>query len=161
VTPRSTAEVELLTRRLGTDLALRYAGPSGRFEDADLGPVLTTGVPPLADLATVSGVDAAVQMLVDRLQTQQGELAALGHPEYGSRHHELVGQPNTPRTRNLIKLYVLQALAQEPRVQRVLRVEVTAPDPARDTVRIDAAVALLDRDTPLNLVVPFSLGLGG
>ena len=51
------------------------------------------------DLAVTSGVDAAVQFLVDRLKTQQGELTALGHPEYGSRHHELIGQPNVGKLR--------------------------------------------------------------
>ena len=115
-------------RRLGQDLALRYAGPGGAFDDADL--ELRRGRPGTrrgTDLEVASGVGAAEQMLANRLKTQRGELAPLGHPDYGSRHHELIGRPNVERTRNLIKLYVLQALADEPRVQKVLACVVYAP----------------------------------
>ena len=38
----------------------------------------------------------------------------------------MIGEPNVPRVRNLIKLYVLQALRDEPRVERVLRADVLA-----------------------------------
>jgi phage baseplate assembly protein W len=107
-------------------------------------------------------VDAAVQFLVDRLKTQQGELADLGHPDYGSRHHELVGQPNVDRTRNLIKLYVLEALRREPRIEKVLDAKVYATSaPPRDTVQIDVTVQLIGAQSPVNFVVPFSLEVGG
>jgi phage baseplate assembly protein W len=146
-------------RRLGQDLALQYAGPVGVFDDADL--EVRRGRPGArrgTDLEVVAGIDAAEQMLVNRLKTQRGELAALGHPDYGSRHHELIGQPNVERTRNLIKLYVLQALADEPRVQKVLACVVYAPHtPPRDQVRIEIELRLIDEPNPLNLVVPFSL----
>jgi len=161
MSPRTPAETQLLDRLLGTDLALSFAGPGGRWDDADL----TTATPPErigvpADIATVAGVPAACQFLVDRLQTQQGELAAVGHPEYGSRHHELIGQPNNLRTQNLIKVYVLQALAQEPRIDSVLSVTVYATaTPPRDTVQIDVSVQLIGGSNPVNLVVPFSLAV--
>ncbi len=135
MSPRSPADFALLEQRLGTDLAI--------------------------DFAVASGVPAAVQFLADRLKTQQGELQALGHPEYGSRHHELIGQPNVDRTRNLIKLYVLQALQHEPRVAKVLSAKVYATStPPRDTVAIDLTVLLLEADNPVNFVVPFSLEVG-
>lgn len=160
---RSPAELDLVMRRLGTDLELRFAGPGGYYEDADL----ATERPPdrtprRSDLAVVGGLAGAEQLLANRLKTQLGELAPLGHPNYGSRHHELIGQPNVQRTRNLIKLYVLEALAREPRIEKVLGVNVFAPhDPPRDEVRIELDVLLLEADTPLNLVVPFSLEVGG
>jgi phage baseplate assembly protein W len=162
VSPRSAADFALLERRLGTDLALAYAGPSGYFEDADLVLAREPGrVAVPVDLAVASGVPAAVQFLADRLKTQQGELQALGHPEYGSRHHELIGQPNVDRTRNLIKLYVLEALQHEPRVAKVLSAKVYATSvPPRDTVQIDLTVLLLGEDNPVNFVVPFSLEVG-
>ena len=156
---RSPAELDLLMRELGTDLNLDFAGPSGYFEDADLAVDRETGRSPRrSDLSVVAGLDAAEQLLANRLKTQRGELASLGHPDYGSRHHELIGQPNVQRTRNLIKLYVLEALAAEPRVEKVLGADVYAPhDPPRDQVRIDLQVQLIGEPNPLNLVVPFSL----
>jgi len=147
---------------LGRDLQLDYAFGGGFFEDADLGSVRSVaGSQPLRDLQLVDGVDNLVQALANRLKTRKGELAALGHPDYGSRHHELIGEPNVDRTRNLIKLYVLQALRDEPRMERVLSVTVTAEhDPPRETVRIELLVRVIGQATPLDLVVPFSLGVG-
>lgn len=155
---RTAAALDVLMKRLGTDLELSYAGPGGYFEDADLTTARAGRGPRRADLAVVAEIAAAEQLLANRLKTQRGELAPLGHPDYGSRHHELIGEPNTERTRNLIKLYVLDALSHEPRVEKVLGVTVYAPhDPPRDQVRIELDVLLIEQDTPLNLVVPFSL----
>ena len=156
---RTRAELDFLLPRLGVDLALDFPGPAGTWEDADLDVVrLATRVPRRRDLGTLAGVDAATQMLVNRLETHKGELAPLGHPEYGSRHHDLIGQPNVDRVRNLIKLYVLEALSHEPRIQKILDCRVFAPtSPPRDQVRIEIDVRLLDVASPLNLVIPFSL----
>lgn len=158
---RSPAALDRLMRELGVDLRLRFGGPSGLFEDADLSAALGDRVPRRRDLETVRDLEAAEQLLVNRLKTQKGELAPLGHPDYGSRHHELIGEPNVERTRNLIKLYVLEALAREPRVAKVLSCRVYAPhDPPRSDVRIELEIRLIDEPNPLNLVVPFSLEVG-
>ncbi len=164
MSPRSAPERELLRRRIGTDLALRYLETAGMFADADFavrsGP--PRGITPgPVDIDVVADVPAAVQFLANRLKTHKGELAPLGHPEYGSRHHELIGEPNVARTRNLIKLYVLEAMRHEPRIAKILDCTVRAAhDPPRDLVRIEMEVRLIDAPNPLNLVVPFSLGAG-
>ncbi len=154
---RSRADLDLLMRRLGTDLALAFRGPAGWWEEGDLGTTRGLG---RSDLAIVADLDAADQLLITRLKTRKGELAPLGHPDYGSRHHELLGEPNTERTRNLIKLHVLECLGQEPRVAKVLDLAVTSDDRHRDTVRIVLSVRLIDRDEPRNLVIPFPLAAG-
>ena len=106
------------------------------------------------------GLYTLVQAIAMRLKTRRGELAALGHPGYGSRHHELMGEPDVQRTRDLIKLYVLQALRDEPRIRRVQSVEVVPEhQPPRETVRISLSVEVIDAPTPVNLVLPFSLGV--
>ncbi len=162
MSPRTATQIALLERQLGTDLALEFPGPGGWWEDADLVPAREPGrVAVPVDLATSGGESSAVQFLVDRLKTERGELAALGHPEYGSRHHALIGSPNTDRTRNLIKVYVLEALRFEPRVEKVLSADVRATStPPRDTVQINLTLLLIGNPTPLNLVVPFSLEIG-
>ena len=143
---------------MGTDIALDWGRGGGFFEDAELRSALTGSAAGTRDIRTVSRVDAIEQALVNRLKTRLGELAPLGHPDYGSRHHELIGEPNVDRTRNLIKLYVLQALRREPRIERVLSADVS-PDhlPPRSTVRIVLSLRIIGEQTPLNLVVPFSL----
>jgi phage baseplate assembly protein W len=143
---------------MGIDLALDYRRGGGFFEDAELRAALTGRATGARDIMTVDRVDAISQAIVNRLKTRKGELAPLGHPDYGSRHHELMGEPNIQRVRNLVKLYVLQALRREPRIEQVLSAEV-APDhePPRSTVRIEISVRLIGESTPLNLVVPFAL----
>jgi phage baseplate assembly protein W len=141
----------------GKDLRLDYALSGGFFEDADLS---TTRARFQRDLAVVDGLDNLTQAVANRLKTRRGELASLGHPDYGSRHHELMGEPNVERTRNLVKLYVLQALRAEPRIERVLKSNVRAEhDPPRDVVRIELELRVLDYPHPLNLVIPFSFGV--
>jgi phage baseplate assembly protein W len=112
---------------------------------------------PPVDLATVAGVENLEQALLLRLLTPMGDLAALGHPRYGCRLYELIGELNNETSRNRAKMYVLQALAEEPRVKEVTSVAVT-PSP-RDPVEVDVRVALLTIGEPvaLNLVFPFSL----
>jgi phage baseplate assembly protein W len=151
-----------LEKVLGQDLRLDYAISGVFFEDADLASGKPLGgVRRDRDLFMTNGVDNLTQAIANRLKTRTGELAPLGHPGYGSRHHELVGEPNVARTRNLIKLYVLQALRDEPRIERVLKAEVRAEhDPPRDVVRIELKLKVIEADNPLNLVVPFSLGVG-
>jgi phage baseplate assembly protein W len=169
--PKRTAET--LAPLLGADLRLDYALSGGFFEDADLsaGPRRPRAADrrgtrePTAsierDLLRADGIDNFTQALANRLKTRKGELAPLGHPDYGSRHHELIGEPNTDRTRNLIKVYILQALRDESRVERVLAATVRAEHaPPRETVRIELTLRIADRPDPLNLVLPFSLGVG-
>lgn len=147
---------------MGIDLKLDYALGGGFFEDADLASATDPGAAKRTrDLVTVESVGAIRQAIANRLKTRRGELAALGHADYGSRHHELIGEPNSERTRNLIKFFVLAALRQEPRIDKVLALTVR-PDrePPRDLVRIEATVRLIGVQAPLNLVVPFSLEAG-
>ena len=150
----------VLAELLGLDLRLDYRSVPGFYEDADLRDVRSQAIG-ATDLVAVEGAAAMRQAIANRLKTWRGELAALGHPEYGSRHHELVGEPNVERTRNLIKLYVLQALKRELRIERVLSAVVRAEqEPPRDTVRIELTVQIIDVALPLEVIVPFSLAGG-
>ncbi len=69
------------------------------------------------DLGTLSGRENLAQALVLRLLTPRGSLAALGHAQYGSRLHELIGERKTDALRNLCRAFVLEVVAQEPRVE--------------------------------------------
>jgi phage gp46-like protein len=109
----------------------------------------------LVDLATLSGVDNLSQALLLRFLTQQGEMEILGHPTYGSRLFELIGELNNDRTHNRAKMYVLQALSEEPRVKQVISVIVTADPTDRTRMLIRIQLMPVDSDTPLNLVFPF------
>jgi len=112
------------------------------------------------DLDVLTKVDNLVQALYLRFLTPVGEMAQLGHAEYGSRLFELIGELNSETNRNRAKLYTLQALQAEPRVKEIREVRVTQ-NPA-DRTRMDIKISLLtvDSDTLLNLVFPFFLERG-
>jgi phage baseplate assembly protein W len=162
MTRRSPAQVRRVLELVGRDLSLSYAGPAGAWEDADLvAAVNRERVPRRRDLVVAGRIQAATQALVNRLKTHKGELAPLGHPEYGSRHHELIGEPNVQRTRNLVKLCVLEALSHEPRIASIDECRVYAPhSPPRDQVRIEITLRLHAEASPVSLVVPFFLEAG-
>jgi phage baseplate assembly protein W len=109
------------------------------------------------DLETLDGNDNLKQALLLRFLTYTGELTVLGHPDYGSRLSELIGQLNNTTNRNLAKMYVLQALAGEPRVKQVLNVTVTQNSARRDEMDISVSLLPIDSETPLNFVFPFFL----
>ena len=112
------------------------------------------------DLATIARAENLQQALLLRFLTPVGELALLGHPDYGSRLFELMGELNSETNRNRAKLFTLQALQAEPRVKEVRSVVVTQN--RADRTRMDIKVSLLavDSDTLLNLVFPFFLERG-
>jgi phage baseplate assembly protein W len=152
---------------LGSDLALtRYSGvPSSvPLEVADSWGSLDLQVvpggrggprrgPAVSDVGAVSGRANLAQALVLRLLTRQGALSALGHPDYGSRLTELIGQLNNETTRNLARLFTIQAVRQERRVQQLLDLSVqTAPDQP-DTIRVVFSVLPVNDDDPLALTL--------
>lgn len=103
------------------------------------------------DFGTVSGRDNLGQALTVRLLTPKGELTALGHPDYGSRLHEVIGATNTASTRNLAKLFVIEALKQERRIEKIVRVDVTPHPVNRFLILIAIEVRPVGEDAVLAL----------
>jgi phage baseplate assembly protein W len=103
-------------------------------------------------------VDCLTQALILRILTPLGALSPLGHPDYGCRLGELIGELNTEAVRGRAKVFVLQALTGEPRVTQVLRLDVVTSPANRTALEIRAQ--LQTGDGVLNLVVPFGLAGG-
>ncbi len=112
----------------------------------------------LEDFDTIAGDENLVQAVMMRLLSPRGELEALGHPSYGSRLHELVGSVNTETTRNRMRLFILEALAHEPRIEKILAISVTPHPWNRDVVEVELSLRPRGRDAALALA-PFSLRL--
>ncbi|HET9179987.1 MAG TPA: GPW/gp25 family protein [Terriglobia bacterium] len=151
-----------LQERFGADLKL--LGNLEFQNDRARGSDLFYGTRPetrQVDLQTLAGNENLEQALLLRFLTPMGELALLGHPDYGSRLSELIGELNNDTNRNRAKMYVLQALALEPRIKKVLRLTVTPNLARRDQIDISMTLSVIDSDTPLNLVFPFFLQGGG
>ncbi|MBK8021890.1 MAG: GPW/gp25 family protein [Chloroflexi bacterium] len=112
-----------------------------------------------SDLRTVSGRENLAQALVNRLLTRRGELTRLGHPNYGSRLHMLVGELNNTRTRGLAELYIRECLKSEPRIAAVTQVAFAPPvrGQERDTLYVSITVQPIDGGE-LTLVIPLRGG---
>jgi hypothetical protein len=112
------------------------------------------------DLATVSGQANLAQALLNRLHTRRGELAALGHPEYGSRLYQLLGGLNNPRMRLLAELYIRECLAQEPRISTVVEVRFDPLSRDRERHALRAVITVHPQGDRSPLSFNWSLYLG-
>ena len=110
------------------------------------------------DFVPRDGLENLAQAVILRLLTPRGELAALGHPEYGSRVHELIGRENNTAQRNLLKLFVLEALRLEPRIDKVVELTVVPSPGARSTVDVLLRVKPVGAAT-LVTIGPFAIEL--
>jgi phage baseplate assembly protein W len=158
-------------RRLGSDIALtRYTGVAASLPlieadswgalDLQAVPGKGTGLKKateVTDLGAVSGRENLGQALILRLLTRRGALTPLGHPDYGSRLMDLIGQLNNETTRNLARLYTIEAVSQEPRVRQLLDLEVDTASGSPETVRISFSVLPLDDDAPLGVALEVTL----
>lgn len=110
------------------------------------------------DFAARDGLENLAQAVILRLLTPRGELAALGHPDYGSRVHELIGQENNTTRRNLLKLFILEALKSEPRVGKIVALEVMPSPGARSMVDVLLRVKPVEV-SEIVTIGPFSIEL--
>ena len=156
---------------LGSDLALtRYSGTTSAvpLEAADswgtvdlrIAPGGRGGVKQVVDpvdVAVAAGRENLAQALTLRLLTELGGLAPLGHPEYGSRLVELIGRENNQSTRNLARLYTIQAVEQERRVRKLLDLTAETVPGQPDTIRIGFSVLPVNDDDPLSLALEVTI----
>ena len=115
------------------------------------------GLSPTGDLETIGEEYNLAQALIMRLNTMQGELRDLGHSSYGSRLSELIGEPNNERTRELARIYALESVTRDPRVEEVVGIsaEMFKEDPRQ--ININISVRAKGLTTILNMVFPFYL----
>jgi len=135
------------SRLFGNDLRLSEEG--GAFD-------LTEGR--AGDLALAAGNDNIAQALTLRLLVRRGELAPLGWPTYGSRLHELIGEPNNRRTHTILMAHARAAVEQDPRVVEVTAMRAYVLAGERDVARLELEISLITENTPLNLVFDVRLG---
>ena len=130
----------------GTDLNVSEQAPGYDLTRSNTG-----------DLKRAQGNENIIQALIMRLSVRRGELALLGWPNYGSRLHELIGEPNNRRTHLRLMAFARAAIEQDPRVQEVKEVRTLVIPGERDVVEIRMDILLINEQTPLNLVYIMNL----
>jgi phage baseplate assembly protein W len=131
----------------GTDLGL-----------SDRGGAKDLASDPSGDLALAQGNENISQALTMRLLVRKGELARLGWPDYGSRIHELIGEPNNQRTHTILMAHARAAIEQDARVEKVESVVARVLPGEREVVRLELEIELIHDQQPLNLVFDVRLG---
>lgn len=148
--------------QLLNDIALRFVRSDAlsiyEVEDDEQRTSVGGRVVRLRDLSVSSDLDNLRQAIEIRLLTPRGELAPLGHAEYGSRLPDLIGRPNTETNRNLAKLYVIEALKQERRIEKIVTVDVTPAPGERHLIRIFLQVKAIGLQNVIDLG-PFTIDL--
>lgn len=145
---------------LGTDLRVVLGPPTMAAHDtAALDLRLGAGNvdKSLSGPMLLSGRHNVGQALILRLLTPRGELAGLGHAAYGSRLHELIGTNKTEATRARCKAFVLEVIAQEPRVDDTavaFAFDIESEGPSE--LRFTATVRPVDGSDPVTV----GLGVG-
>ena len=136
------------------DLSLTRRQANYRIADRDMVNIhLTTS----RDVLTTTGVDNLFQAIINRLFTRQGELAQLGHPDYGSRLHQLVGEPNNNRTRIRAEFYIRECLAQEPRIEEIRGISFIQSPMSRHDLTLTIAIKPVSLDQELTWTMSLNL----
>lgn len=102
------------------------------------------------DLDTVRDMDAVGQAVWLALAVPRGSLSALGHPDFGSRLHLLIGALLTDQTLARARAYVREALRADPRFT-LRAIAVTRHD-------ADPGAVLLEIDVDPEAHIVFDLG---
>jgi phage baseplate assembly protein W len=126
-----------------------------RLADRELGLDLTALES--GDLETVQEEYNLAQALSMRLRTMEGELAELGHSNYGSRLHELIGEVNNERTRELARNYTHECVIQDPRVKEVVDIRVDTVKGEPNRIDISITLEAIGISGLMNIVYPFYL----
>lgn len=125
-----------MTDELKTDLKLAFK-ESG---DVDLDWSTDAGA------STVSGKENLVQALTMRLIVYRGHLGEVGHMRYGSRVAELIGEPLDRANLELLRRHVRQALKEDPRVEEVTALTVSARADLPGAVDVRARIQAVTGD---------------
>jgi phage baseplate assembly protein W len=107
------------------------------------------------DIALTQSTDNISQALTLRILVRRGELARLGWPDFGSRVHELIGEPNNLRTRTRLMAFARNAIERDPRVVEITNIKAEPTE--RSLVRLEIDIQLINEPNPLNLVVAIDL----
>lgn len=121
--------------------------------------IVRSGAAVARDFKLVRGRQNLEQAIVMRLLTPRGELSHLGHPDYGSRLHELIGAGNTETNRDLMRLFIIDSLQREPRIEKLIELNIYPSPGTRGTVDVALKVQPIEFSSPIE-IGPFSIDLG-
>lgn len=139
------------------DLKLTRRAFDQRVSDRDEVDLVTSAS---GDLATFEGRANLAQAIINRLLTRKGELTGLGHPNYGSRLHQLIGEVNNIRIRGLAEIYIRESLALEPLIKEITQIAFAPPSRVidRDVLEVTIGVQPVGEKDEITITIPITVG---
>jgi len=117
------------------------------------------------DIGTVGGRENLAQAIINRLLTRKGDLNRLGHADYGSKLHTLIGELNNVRFRGKAEIYIRECLAKETRIAEILSVSFSEPNrfDTREMVMAEIIIKPMptagESDRNMSIVLPLNQGI--
>lgn len=108
------------------------------------------------DIALVSGPANLEQALKHRIRTAIG--GHKYHLEYGSNIPDMISKPNTDILRSMIYVEIAKICDAEPRVDRIVKLEISELNPK--SIVIDLEARVIDRSNPRNLLLRMEVNIG-
>jgi hypothetical protein len=105
------------------------------------------------DIVVAKGLTNIEMQLDHRIRTLRGELAQLGHPEYGSLIPTFIGKMNTPVWQQRILIECQMTVLDDPRVDRLGNTAFTMDN---SSVYFTADVYLKGQGNPLQISLPIA-----
>jgi phage baseplate assembly protein W len=105
------------------------------------------------DIVVAAGAKNLAMQIYHRINTLKGELAQLGHPEYGSLVPTFIGKPMTPVWQERILLECRLAAEADPRVQYLDNVRLYNEDTA---LYFEADVYPINNQDPVVVSIPIA-----
>lgn len=112
----------------------------------DDGEMTTTG-----DINVAKGMDNLIMQLGHRIVTKRGELAELGHPEYGSRLPEYIGMAGTPVWYKRAVLECEMTIKADPRIAAVTNAKISVDGTA---IYFEGDVLPINQSDPILVNIP-------
>ncbi len=111
------------------------------------------------DLQTISSRANLAKAIINRLFTDKGELSKLGHSNYGSRLHQLIGEMNNTRIRGLAEIYIRECLAMESRIEEITQISFEQPSQGidRSMLKVTISVKPVGQENEITLTIPIYL----
>ena len=131
---------------LGSDLKIKQKGDGYDLVISEKG-----------DLELVEGTENLAQSIVIKIKTRLGEMAHLGHPNFGCSLDMLVGEPNTPRVRNMLKSILTECIERDERIRRILWLNVRTDEYNPNLLHVNIGIEPNFSREIVTLVFPFYL----
>lgn len=107
------------------------------------------------DFAVIEGRNNLLQAIISRLLTAKGEYI---ETNYGSEIRKILSLGNLELVKTRLNGYIVEALKQEPRVDKIEKIDITFSGTNSNIANINLTILPIYSNVPMNLIYPLFIG---